>query len=385
VREAVERIPNDDVDWGSYNTMLMAIWAASDGEDIESAHLWAEKSCKYVPADVDARWEHYSSSSPPTEVGWSNLLDRARRADPTWRMATSGFEAVELEPLTLELAAKILGVRKTPAEPLRVINPADWLDRPVPPREWIVPDWIPAHTVALLFGDGGAGKTTLAMQLATARALGRDWIMTTPTPGRSLVLSAEDDDAEMHRRMDAIRKHYGASFADLGDMRFVDLVGENAVLGELRGNGIISATTLFDAVVAEIAEFQADLVIVDALADVFAGDENNRTQARQFISMLKRPGRDHGCAFLVLAHPSLSGLNSGRGTSGSTGWSNSVRSRLYFTTAQASDGSEPDTDLRVLSVAKSTRGAALRSACAGKPASTFRRGDRRRSVAWRRS
>jgi hypothetical protein len=34
---------------------------------------------------------------------------------------------------------------------------------------------------------------------------------------------------------------------------------------------------------------------------------------------------------LLLAHPSLSGMASGSGTSGSTAWSNSVRSRLYLT------------------------------------------------------
>jgi hypothetical protein len=235
---------------------------------------------------------------------------------------------------------------------LRVINPADWEGVPVPSREWIVQDFIPAGTVSLLYGDGAVGKSTLALQLAAARALARDWITTVPTPGRTLVLSAEDDDQELHRRLDAVRAHYCAAWAHLSDMRLVDLVGEDAILGELTRNGIISATKLFAAVVAKIEQFRSELVIVDALNDTFAGEENNRTQARQFISMLKRPARQHGCAFLVLAHPSLSGMSTGRGTSGSTGWSNSARARMYLTTAQASDGSEPDPDLRILTVPK---------------------------------
>jgi RecA-family ATPase len=45
-------------------------------------------------------------------------------------------------------------------------------------------------------------------------------------------------------------------------------------------------------------------------------------------------------------------MNSGSGTSGSTAWSNSVRSRLFFEAAKATDGSEPDPDLRVLSIKK---------------------------------
>jgi hypothetical protein len=32
----------------------------------------------------------------------------------------------------------------------RIINPADWEGLPVPPREWIVPDYIPDKTVSLL-------------------------------------------------------------------------------------------------------------------------------------------------------------------------------------------------------------------------------------------
>jgi Mrp family chromosome partitioning ATPase len=64
----------------------------------------------------------------------------------------------------------------------RIINPADWEGVTVPPREWIVPDYIPHKTVTLLSGDGGTGKSLLAMQLAAARALARDWIGLLPEP-----------------------------------------------------------------------------------------------------------------------------------------------------------------------------------------------------------
>jgi RecA-family ATPase len=239
------------------------------------------------------------------------------------------------------------------APPLRIINPVEWEGAPIPPREWIVPGFVPAGTVTLLYGDGAAGKSTLELQLGVARALDREWLSTRPRPGRTLILSAEDDADELLRRLDAIREHYGCAFADLGDLRLVDLVGESAVLGELARNGVIQATPLFDAICSQIEDFRPDLVGVDALADVYAGDENNRAQARQFIGLLKRPARKFGCAFLALAHPSLTGMNSGTGTSGNTGWSNSVRSRLYFEAAKASDGSEPDPDMRTLTVKKS--------------------------------
>jgi hypothetical protein len=61
-----------------------------------------------------------------------------------------------------------------PGEPLRkggaatsqkfrhIINPADWEGLPVPPREWIVPGYIPHKTVTLLSGDGSIGKSLLS-------------------------------------------------------------------------------------------------------------------------------------------------------------------------------------------------------------------------------
>ena len=65
-----------------------------------------------------------------------------------------------------------------------------------------------------------------------------------PEPGRTLILSAEDDADEMHRRLEDIRKFYGARMADLSDMRLVDLVGEDSVLGGLR-NGRVEPTPMY--------------------------------------------------------------------------------------------------------------------------------------------
>lgn len=238
-----------------------------------------------------------------------------------------------------------------PARGPRIIDPTAWEGIAAPARRWVVENLIPAGTVTLLSGDGAAGKSTLALQLGVARALHRKWLSTTPTQGRTLILSAEDDADEMHRRLEAILAHYGGRFAELADLRLFDLVGENAVLGELAQAGV-QPTPTFHAMVRLIEAFAPELVVIDALADAFGGDENNRAQARQFINLLKRPARDHGCAFLCLAHPSLTGMSSGSGMSGSTAWSNSVRSRLYFEAGKATDGTEPDPNVRTLTTKK---------------------------------
>ncbi|MGI8567876.1 MAG: AAA family ATPase [Methylocella sp.] len=232
------------------------------------------------------------------------------------------------------------------ASPLfaRIINPANWEGVPVPDREWIVQDYMPDKTVTLLSGDGGQGKSLLALQLAAGMALAKEWIGLMPTPGRTLVLSAEDDGDEMQRRLDKIRAFYKASWADLADIRLIDLAGENAVLGALV-NGQILPTEMFRTLDAFMAEWKPSLTTLDVLADMFAGQENDRAQVRQFIRLLKQLARKHECAILLLAHPSLTGMYTGTGLSGSTDWNNGVRSRLYFQTPKT-DGGDPVLNIR---------------------------------------
>ncbi|MEJ0096217.1 MAG: AAA family ATPase [Methylocella sp.] len=234
-----------------------------------------------------------------------------------------------------------------------LLNPADWEGQLIPQREWIVPSLVPAYTVTLLTGDGATGKSLLALQLCAGMSLAREWIGTMPEPGRTLYFSAEDDADEMHRRLEAIRVFHNATYLDLADIRIRDNVGQDAILGDKGRFGKIEGTELFRELKRQIEAWTPKLIVIDTLADAFSGDENDRAHARHFIALLKQIAVDHRCTILVLAHPSLTGMATGTGMSGSTGWSNSVRSRLYFQTGKASDGSEPNPNLRTLTAKKS--------------------------------
>lgn len=231
-------------------------------------------------------------------------------------------------------AAECFENETTPGQaegPLRLIRPSE-LVCPAPRRSWIAPSLIPAKAVTLLSGDGGTGKSLLALQLCVAMALGRDWLNRNVTHGRTLYLSAEDDEDELSRRLEAIARHYNASFIDMDDIALLDRTSADALLGARSGAGNIVATTLHHTLRARIAGLRPALVVIDTLADTFGGDEIVRTQAGQFINLLRQLAPD--AAILLLAHPSLSGMASGAGTSGSTGWHNKVRSRLYFKTGK---------------------------------------------------
>lgn len=234
----------------------------------------------------------------------------------------------------------------------------DGLDVPV--RKWLVDGLVPSGTVTLLGGDGGTGKSLLSLQLACAVALGRSWINLPVKAGRALFISAEDDLDELHRRIADITTAEGVRPADLERLTFRSLAGENALLAVLEGrSGALVPSPLYWELNQRIEAERPAVVILDTLADLFPGNENDRAQARQFIGLLSRLATRHSCAVMLLAHPSLSGLNSGSGTSGSTGWNNSVRSRLYFERVLIKDGLhavEDNPDRRVLTSKKANYG-----------------------------
>jgi RecA-family ATPase len=245
-----------------------------------------------------------------------------------------------------------------PPPPLRIINLASLAGKEVPLRGWLVPEVIPANQVTMLFGNGGDGKSLLALQLSVAVAAGIDWIGYLPELGTVLYCSAEDEPDEIHRRVaDIIAGRDDLSFEGLGGINVVDLSTLDALLAVPQGRtGTLATTPLFKQIEDKVTELRPRLLVIDALADVYGGDENIRGQVRQFIGFLRHLAFEHRVTVLLIAHPSLSGIASGSGTSGSTGWNNSVRGRLYLEPAPADKGDEPDPYLRKLTIMKNNRG-----------------------------
>ena len=245
-----------------------------------------------------------------------------------------------------------------PRTPIKWISMATWDEEPVPERNWFIRDRIPIRQPVLLSGEGSVGKSLITQHLLAATALGRDWLGMLPEPGGAWYLGAEDDERELRIRLEMIRKHFGVSYADLveADFRMKSLFGEDAVLGAPNRNGIIEPTALFEQLFEEAADAKPKAIALDASADVFAGDEINRSQVRQFVGLLRKLAGAIDGAVILLSHPSLTGINTGTGISGSTAWHNSVRARMYLTSPKLEPGEQPDSDLRELAFKKNQYG-----------------------------
>jgi RecA-family ATPase len=240
--------------------------------------------------------------------------------------------------------------------PLPFIDVCAWHDRPVPEREWAVKDRIPLRAITLFSGEGAIGKSIVSLQLAVAHVLGKDWLQSLPEPGPALVVACEDEADKLHRRLSAIVAHYGASFAELGRFHAVSLAGEDALLATPTRSGLIEPTKLFSKLQEAACDIRPQLIVLDNSADVFGGSENDRAQVRQFIGILRGLAIAANAGILLTSHPSLTGLSTGSGLSGSTAWHASVRSRLYMKRAVTEKDEEPDPNVRVIEMMKSNYG-----------------------------
>jgi RecA-family ATPase len=246
---------------------------------------------------------------------------------------------------------------KTGALPLPFIDVRKWCDQPPPEREWSTPGRFPLRQVALLSGEGAVGKSIVLLQLCAAHILGRDWLNALPVPGPAMYVGAEDEEQELHRRMAAIMAHLGAPMSDLvGKFHALSLAGQDAVLARFDRRSIVRPTPLFGRLKECACDIKPKLIALDTAADVFAGQENDRAQVRQFIGLLRSIAIPATATVLLCAHPSLTGISTGSGISGSTAWHNSVRARAYLQPVTTDKGDEPDPDLRVLQFMKNNYG-----------------------------
>src|SRR5215471_6455694 len=243
-------------------------------------------------------------------------------------------------------------------QPLSWIDTSRWDSEPCPERDWAVRDRIPLRQVTLFSGEGAIGKSIVELMCSVAHVTGKDWLGSLPEPGGAFYVGCEDDEKELRIRLTPILRHYGTTFEQLktDGFRFVSLAGSDAVLGAPDRNGIIKPTALFDCLYEQAGDLKPKHIGIDTSADVFAGNENDRAQVRQFVSLLRKLAIVSNGSVVLLSHPSLTGINSGTGISGSTAWHNSVRSRMYMTAPKLEQGEQPDTDLRELQFKKSNYG-----------------------------
>lgn len=267
------------------------------------------------------------------------------------KTAVGEFEVVEIDELSEERIQT--SDSATPKTGL-LVRASDFAPQAKPERQFFVKDLIPHKNVTILNGDGGTGKSLLAMQLAVASVTKTRWLGQTVKPGPVLYLSAEDDEDETHIRLKDICDAERLDLSAVRDLHVALLAGENALLAVENSaqSSVLIKTQLFARLRGWLAQIRPGLLVLDNLADIFGANQNVQALARQFVGILRGLAIEFDLSVLLLAHPSLSGIGTGTGSSGSVAWNNSVRSRLYLQREKDKDGGEADPNRRFLEAMK---------------------------------
>jgi RecA-family ATPase len=222
---------------------------------------------------------------------------------------------------------------------------AAWANIAPTPKAFFMPHFVPANEVVVVTGDGGTNKSTFALQLATCSAAGKPMLGYDVTSGPALYVTAEDDDRENHWRLAKMAQAIGTSLQALaGRLGVVSLRGRlNNELAIFDQEGKLHTTQAYALLRSTIRRTGAKLLVLDNVAHLFAGNENDRAEVTAFINLLYQLCRDFDVTLLLIAHRNKAGDN----YSGSTAWLNAVRSQIML---ERHD--EHDADARRLSLGK---------------------------------
>jgi len=245
-----------------------------------------------------------------------------------------------------------------PAPPLLWLDMSAWDRQPIPERKWAIRDRVPLEQAGLFSGEGGTGKSIIELTKNVAHVAGKDWLGSMPEPGPAIYIGAEDSADEIHIRLAAIAKHYDVTFKDLIErgLHILPLLGKDATLCAVSRGGKIETTGLYRQLYEIAGDIKPKNISVDTLSRAFAGNEIDRVQVYAFAMHMQALAEVAEGAVTVLSHPSLQGINSGSGISGSTAWHGAFRFRQYLKSPKPDVGEQPDNDLRELEFKKNQYG-----------------------------
>jgi hypothetical protein len=192
-----------------------------------------------------------------------------------------------------------------------------------------------------------------------AHVAGKDWLGSLPEPGPAFYIGAEDDEKELHIRLATIAKHYNITFKELveGGLHVLCLLGQDATLCAATGkSGRVETTQLFRRIYEAAGDLKPKNISIDTLSRAFAGSEIDRVQVYGYAMHMQALAMVAGGSVTTLSHPSLAGIQSGSGISGSTAWHGAFRFRQYLRGLKPDSGEEPDGDLRQFEFKKNQYG-----------------------------
>jgi RecA-family ATPase len=186
-----------------------------------------------------------------------------------------------------------------------------------PDRRMLIPDFLPLEIVGLLASMGGAGKSVLLYQLAMSIATGAPFLgMAIEEVGSVLVVAAEDDEPELHRRgrriLDAYEAHSSVDRGALGERLHIEsrVAADNMLTAGREGE--VVRTRLVDQLV-EAARLIPDLklIVLDPVSRFRGGRANAEEDVTRFVEVLEAIRAATAATVLAAVHVNKASIRDG--------------------------------------------------------------------------
>jgi RecA-family ATPase len=138
-----------------------------------------------------------------------------------------------------------------------------------------------------------------------------------------------------------------------GGLSVLCKLGEDATLCATNGRtGKVEPTNFYWQLYEAAGDIKPKNISIDTLSRAFAGNEIDRVQVYTFANHMQALAMAADGSVTVLSHPSLAGITTGSGISGSTAWHGAFRLRQYLKGVKPDSGEQPDNDIRQLEFKK---------------------------------
>jgi RecA-family ATPase len=190
-----------------------------------------------------------------------------------------------------------------------------------PPIEYVVEKLIAESSVNVWFGQWGAKKTWAAIDLAVCVASGKQWLGMATEPCNVLIIDEESGDTRLANRIkDTMR-------GELGQLANASVPIKSVSLAQFN---LLKKPDDAHLLAGLVLELDAKLVIIDALADVMlGGDENAVKDTQPVFANLRFIAELTGAAFIVIHH-----ANKGGGYRGSSAIAGAIDTLLSVESKQ---------------------------------------------------
>lgn len=172
---------------------------------------------------------------------------------------------------------------------------------------WLIRDYLPLNSTCMVYGESGAGKSFLILDIALSIATGKQWAGQRTKQGAVFYVIGEGQSG-IKARCQAWAIHHGVS---LENVPF--FCTESAVLLPDKNN----LETLIEAINLWLKDIgkQPALIVFDTMARCFNGDENLAKDAGGYIQAMDKIKQAFECCVLNVHHTGKDKAKGGRGSS----------------------------------------------------------------------